>query len=395
MVSSESSEAVRTRPEGKPLTRRRPETPLPSARYRSLDTWRGLACLMVVVFHATYGAVGVQTGPTGVWGVVVSVIRRLWLGVPIFFVISGYCIAASCAPVRLRNGSVAGYFVRRFRRIYPPYWAALGLTAALVWSWPGAFSAEPHPFTRPESLGAVQWLGNLTLTENWRWQLGGEGRSLLAAQAWTLCYEEQFYAVCGLILVAAPRYFFVSVTAVSACVVAWLAVWAAGLTGVRGAGFFFDGLWLQFAAGVWVYQVAVYGRRPAGLRWAAIWGATAFSAVAVSYALPLDRMEVLSYAAAAATAAALVALRPFDEQIFRHPLARPLNACGRICYSLYLVHAPVIKAVSHGLHAAGVRGFGATLAVTAPAAVAASVVVAWAFYHVFEKRVLNPTRVIP
>src|SRR5262245_4195102 len=70
-------------------------------RYRSLDHWRGVACLLVVVCHSTmvYLSLNEQTlsggGSSPTVRRVVDLTGWLDLGVPIFFVISGYCITAT------------------------------------------------------------------------------------------------------------------------------------------------------------------------------------------------------------------------------------------------------------------------------------------------------------
>ena len=66
------------------------------ARYQSLDLWRGLAALLVVVFHAFASYTGANY--SDYHPVVVAcwlVGGNGWLGVHIFFVVSGYCIAAA------------------------------------------------------------------------------------------------------------------------------------------------------------------------------------------------------------------------------------------------------------------------------------------------------------
>ncbi len=199
--------------------------PQPRApRYKSLDLWRGVACLMVVVFHAIgyspyYRALVAGTEPVCGEGwlnrlahVLQAGLSELWLGVPMFFVISGYCISATLDSQRRKPLSVARYFHRRFRRIYPPYWIALALTAGCVALFyftplPNLFSDEAPPFY-PWRLTPAQWLGNITLTETWRYHALGDPPGQFLGIMWTLCYEEQFYAVAGLILLLSPRRIF-------------------------------------------------------------------------------------------------------------------------------------------------------------------------------------------
>src|SRR5262245_59812438 len=97
-------------------------------RYESLDMWRGVACLLVLLNHAIVYQLPDGTTPQGLQRFDVAaaaVAARLWLGVPMFFVISGYCISAAVDSYRRRGSSVGTYFVRRFKRIFPPYWAVL------------------------------------------------------------------------------------------------------------------------------------------------------------------------------------------------------------------------------------------------------------------------------
>src|SRR4051812_34985505 len=75
-------------------------------RYLSLDMWRGVACLFVVIHHATMVTWCSQDaispaghGRTfGAW--CLDLAHVLNIGVPMFFVISGYCIAASADSSR-------------------------------------------------------------------------------------------------------------------------------------------------------------------------------------------------------------------------------------------------------------------------------------------------------
>src|SRR5688572_12042177 len=101
------------------------------SRYESLDVWRGVACLLVVVFHsAGYVAgagfdAGVRAAGGSAFDWVLVAVGRFWVGVPLFFVVSGYCISAAADTTRAKPGGVGRYFARRARRIYPPLWAAV------------------------------------------------------------------------------------------------------------------------------------------------------------------------------------------------------------------------------------------------------------------------------
>src|SRR4051812_61567 len=99
----------------------------PTRRYESLDLWRGAICLFVVLEHA---AVALWQGSTVADGA--SLLRRVvvapfltnW-GTPLFFVISGYCIASSIESSRRKGTSPVLFLARRLWRVFPTYWVAL------------------------------------------------------------------------------------------------------------------------------------------------------------------------------------------------------------------------------------------------------------------------------
>ena len=85
---------------------------------------------MVIVHHAVC-----QVIPLGddVSSWIMSVFLQGWVGVPLFFVISGYCIGATADASGCSGGhSVRDYFVRRIRAIYPPFWVWLAICLLLT-----------------------------------------------------------------------------------------------------------------------------------------------------------------------------------------------------------------------------------------------------------------------
>jgi peptidoglycan/LPS O-acetylase OafA/YrhL len=365
-------------------------------RYLSLDFWRGVACLMIVVFHASFYVatpahlkrVTSSGGNVADW--LVAGATWLWVGVPLFFVISGYCISATADSHRRKNAGVGQYFWRRVRRIYPPFWIFLALTALVVWVVeshlaPGLFSDDRHGFAKPTEMAPVQWLGNLTLTETWRPHVVGPKSQLFAGHAWTLCYEEQFYAVVGLILLVWPRRFFPLAALVSLVVLALemapvRLVPAVKVVRDHSEGFFFDGYWLYFAAGIVVYYAVNYaGRRG---RWVAV----AALALLLAWGVKThSNSRMVSFA----FALLLLALHPLDGALASAAWSRPVSWCGTMCYSLYLIHWPVTKATSHLLLNAGIDTPARTLLVTVPVCIAVSIAAAWPFQVLVERRYLN------
>ena len=178
-------------------------SPSSNTRYHSLDFWRGVACLIVAAHHSEMYLAAHHNLPSP-WNVANAVFSRFWNGVPLFFVISGYCISATADTERHRQVGTRNYFKKRFRRIFPPYWAALGLALLIFVTFPGPLSFSKFGvsgFVAPAVMVLGDWIGNLTLTQTWL-----NATPIFLGTAWTLCYEEQFYAITGLLLLI-PRWF--------------------------------------------------------------------------------------------------------------------------------------------------------------------------------------------
>jgi peptidoglycan/LPS O-acetylase OafA/YrhL len=357
-----------------------------SPRYETLDAWRGMACLLVIVFHSTFylgHAKPFSPEHASTWAAAAA--QRMWVGVPIFFVISGYCIAATADSSRRRDLGLRSFLARRVRRIFPPYLICVAIAAPLVglldFARPGLFCDDVHGIIRPWHLDRWQILGNLTLTEGWRHHLFGSGSVYFLGQAWSLVYEEQFYLVTGLLLFACARWFFAGVLAIT------LVSLAAGKFVPEG---FFPHCWPQFAAGVLVYYTSVYVRRRHARLFAAPLAIGLIYAVCDPHDLITKNATPRQFALTAyGFALVILWLRPFDTRLVSWPVVRPLRACGAMCYSLYLVHWPVCKLMSHCAWLLGIRTTAATFLITVPACLAASILVGRAFHRCVECRFLN------
>lgn len=156
-----------------------------STRIHGLDTLRSLAILSVIVFHLRgYGAAG--TLPD--WFVPIA--QFGWMGVDLFFVLSGYLIGWQLLkPYRKGERTSIGEFYRnRFYRILPAYFAVLALYL-LIPAWREEIRLSP-------------------LWEFFTFTLNLFIRYPYAAafsHAWSLCVEEHFYLVLPLMVVAMMR----------------------------------------------------------------------------------------------------------------------------------------------------------------------------------------------
>ena len=357
-------------------------------RYETIDAWRGVACLMVVLSHAGFALKANEGGNDVLRWPFVWAVQHSYLGVPLFFVISGYCIAASVDALRRRGHSPWTFLARRVRRIYPPYWAAILIFAATTAGLDHIGQRRLHGgdhslrLESPGALDRAQWLGNATLTETWRPKVWGGRESLVFTRvAWSLCHEEQFYFACFLVLLAAPRRPFAALAIISAATMAYrsFAYDSGAVHRLEGT---FPYYWHEFAVGVAVYWRLVKASTPLQRR-------VAEAGIATLMAIGLAT-DFTSTWVAAVFGLALIGLRRFDGASTRATWLAPLRACGRRSYSIYLVHNPVCLVGIEWLYSLGMVGFWVRALVMIPVLSVAAVVFGWAFFEVVEARFLNP-----
>ena len=377
----------------------RPPDLVRSPRYELLDACRGVACLMVVVHHAGFALLpseGTIDGPLlPLRRALIGTIRHLDLGVPLFFVISGYCIAASVDATRRRGSSSLRFLSRRVWRIYPPYWAALlwflavtigfqrlGLERLLCCHSP--YGLE---LVLPQSLNPSQWFGNVTLTESWRHLVGGGSQSIFTRVAWSLCFEEQFYFLCFAILLIAPgRLYGMLAMATLAIVLFRIAAADVGYL-QQHEGTLVD-LWHQFAVGLAVYWTLNVPSL-AWQRWGIVLGLSAMAVLGFHQHIA-NTPVTYSTAASAAFGLLLIGLRDLDGPINATVIARVLRIFGRRSYSIYLYHLPVTSVGTFWLYEAGLRRFWTRALVTVPLVASVAVAVSCLAYWLVERHFLNP-----
>ncbi len=351
---------------------------------------------MVVAAHASDVAAQKYTldhQPIVDWaGSVIVGLGSLGAGVQMFFVISGYCISATAESFIQRRAVVSQYFLRRFWRIYPPYWALFLLMGTAVTlsehaSSHGWIPGSLHSAKSPADLSASQLIGNVTLTETWRFHLFGNERKLFLLHAWTLCYEEQFYLIVGLILLLFPQHFFKSVFGVS--LISLTLLIATGFDLIDVTGFGVDLLWHPFSLGVLVYYRIQYATPKNGMLIDCGLFSIAVLALIANF-LPWNWTE-LSYRIIRGTAVStvfaglLVALYKWDELLVTKWPLKVLASVGRFSYSLYLVHATIVPVLARILQKAGIDSDLEVIFVTLPICIAVSLPISWVFYACCER----------
>lgn len=298
-------------------------------RYRSLDAWRGLAALAVVACHASggFGRNPQFSDFNPVFGTLWGVGRHGYLGVHIFFAISGYCIAASLASCLQRRESALGFLRDRALRIYPVYWAALVFFLVLGVATAPLIGASPYSVL-PKSMDSL--LLNTTLLQPLF------GNSYLLGVTWSLAYEVAFYVVsaAGMLLIA------LGIGSV------WAVAGGAALAFVGlllPDAFFPLNLWPEFFSGMLVFCAAYSAERKNKVR-ARTCAALLLTLIVTGVAV-LPPPQRLWFVVAASTAVLLLVLFPFDERLSSSRWLTPLATVGVFSYTLYLVHFSIVNKI--------------------------------------------------
>ena len=258
-----------------------------------------------------------------------------FLGVDIFFVISGFLITRIIArDISEQNFSFLDFYLRRAKRILPATYATILLTSiGSVWFLNSIESAA----LTSQVIGALTFSINFVLLKQVNYFDVAAGFKPLL-HLWSLAIEEQFYLLFPALLVALPR-----------------RLWLTAVAGIATASL------VACAILSWRYPMATFYLLPTRA-WELLIGALGALLVARRGALPanISRALLPALAAIAVTSiwgtglphpgadalivcvATLVIILANNETLSRFLLTKALALVGNISYSLYLVHWPII-----------------------------------------------------
>lgn len=327
-----------------------PSVPPPSKTfYPALDGLRAVAVLMVFYHHYVNQVIPLGFG---------------WIGVDVFFVLSGFLITGILYDTRDDPHRLRNFYGRRALRIFPLYYAvllsALVLAPVFHWVWHDAWLLWPLYLG---NYARFIWLddfrqGSGTL-EHLRSSLHPDAPLFIyLGHFWSLCIEEQFYLVWPLIVFLLRDRVRLRGICLAACVVAPLARYACFLIlppSYIAAGFLYRVMPLRIDALLMGGALALMMRGPEWprvRRWcgpaliALLLGLAASEAIVLArtghlYQLSFTAPEMATFGFSLVDLfAVLVIVQSLDGAGWlSHALAvRPLRALGRISYGFYVFH---------------------------------------------------------
>jgi peptidoglycan/LPS O-acetylase OafA/YrhL len=359
-----------------------------------LDGLRAIAILLVIVFHCRTVADAATDGQQ----FFIRLAEAGWVGVDLFFVLSGFLITGILVDTAGRPGYFRSFYIRRVLRIFPLYYAALA-----------SFAIGFHVFgiERLAPVSTTAESAHWVYLQNWLPLFGVDWTRPLA-HFWSLGVEEQFY-LCwpALVLLFARRGRVAQLClgTIAFAVVMRVVFWWAGVSEAgnfatvtridtlaiggylaclqRGIG------WSRTAApgggGAPVARVTtVFVASAVVTLGVALWGGSFFRPtnrhIFLFGYLPL----ALMFGAMVASALVAGATSPW-RRLLR---CRPLIAIGKISYGIYVIHWPLVLALQP-IWPEWPGGFWVRQASFLLAILAGSFTLAALSFALFERRFLN------
>jgi exopolysaccharide production protein ExoZ len=294
-----------------------------SYRLQFIEIARGLACLWVVLSHSLLQIPAETLHP--VLQFVSHFSSTGWLGVYVFFALSGWCIAERLSSAYRRGESLTVFIRERILRIFPTYWAALAL---LFLSRLIALPFNRATFETSFPDGVRGWIADLFLLNPYL----NVPSTLLVS--WSLVFELGFYVLgAGALLLRRRGVSSARIALIGFALCAW------PLMQISSSAALVLGLWPDFFAGVLVWWSA--RAKTAARTFAGAAGLTVLLILTLAWPGGFGGTPRLTAILAAAVLWCLARAEP--ATFYESSAARALTWLGACSYSLYLAHFTVLS----------------------------------------------------
>lgn len=283
---------------------------------QDIQALRGLAVLLVVVYHAR-----------------LYLFEAGYLGVDIFFVISGFLITSMVkSQIEREKFSFTEFYFRRAKRLLPAAYTTFAVTALL-----SAFilTATEYGQFVEQLIGAVTFTANFVLMFQGSY-FGGDAELKPLLHTWSLSIEEQYYLLMPALLYFLPRRYWVHFVVLVVIVSLALCI-GFGLFWWPSVAFYFfpTRAWEMGlgSLGAFVMTRSDVQSVAKTLFWPSV------VALIILPIFPVGGLHPGIDAVLACVATLIVILR--KHPVLQGALTRPLAFVGDFSYSLYLIHWPV------------------------------------------------------
>lgn len=288
----------------------------------ALDGLRAIAILATIAVHAAF----YLPGP---W---IKLFPGAWIGVDIFFVLSGFLITRLLADEMRRNGRIGlgRFYIRRVLRLLPAY--AVMLLAVVLFSVFVLHDRDVYT----AALVSIGYIMNWSRAFAWFPQAS-------LGHTWSLSMEEQFYIIwpTAFLLMRGRRPLLWLGTLIAA-MVAWRSFLAVGGSNPERLynGFDTHADTLLIGCALAVARPGEKLRRMAG-RFAVV-PVIALAAVLGGFTYRSPFVQTVGFSLAGLATAWVIVAAMEPGWVKRALSVRPLVYTGKISYGLYLWHAPIL-----------------------------------------------------
>lgn len=368
----------------------------------SLDGIRGLAILMVIAHNVQLLDVPEMHGAVAL---VQFILNIGWIGVQLFFVLSGFLITGILLDSVGQPHGLRNFIARRALRIFPLYYGALVLIFVLL----PLLGAQPEMYKAQAPYQIWLW----TYLSNWTDALGIGPKSL--PHFWSLAVEEQFYLLWPLLVLSLRSPARVAIMCLVVAVVSLVCrimlfnadashyvvyEWTICRMDALALGGLAATCWRVEAWRTWLtahrrqLTWALYALLAASFLWTHAFPRTSIRGMTEGYTVLAILFAAWLYASANrdAQVARSGARTPLWHRALRHPA---LQSVGKYSYGMYVIHKPLHDLFSAKVLARmGVQTEGhivnASLHVLAVTLI--SYAAAWVSYHLYEVHFLRLKR---
>ena len=363
-----------------------------------LDGLRGLAILLVMIYHYCLPH-RLFHGRDG--GPLLQLAQSGWMGVDLFFVLSGFLITGILSETREQPHYFRNFFWRRFLRIWPLYYASL---VALLVLLPAVVPSPPASVQSMQDKQVWFWL----YAANWLFAIEGGFNHTSGGYFWSLAVEEQFYLLWPAVVYFARGSALLRVSAALLALSLGLRLVLTALDVSAGTLYtmtftHLDGL----AVGS---IIAIASRSVTGSAWLrrAALPAACLALAGLVVARIADRdlffwsrhMAAYGYTLVALLGGALLVavLAASPQGLLQHLFSSvPMRQFGKYSYALYVVHVPIaniaIPKTQQWLSTYEPRlGYDGIFLTAAFVAFVGACVVSWLSWHLFERPILSLKR---
>ncbi len=363
----------------------------------ALDGVRGLAILVVLIHNASWILGPTDRASLKLLGIVTT---SGWVGVQLFFVLSGFLITGILTDTAGSEGYFRSFYIRRFLRIFPLYYAFLALVLFVV-----PLVADPGWVAQAHHDQVWYWF----YLSNWSGTFGRDIPGL--PHFWSLAVEEQFYLLWPLLVYLLDRTAMIRVciAVVLSGPLVRLGLHELGLP-TSAAYAFTVARWDALAGGGLIALLAVEdsGRqwlksRMPYVGWVGLVALGIFGLFDHAFHEDDLRVQVWGQSITVLLFTWLVYSAAAPSSRTQSTLSRGLEAgwlrfLGKYSYAIYVVHFPIHYVASHYL-ADAVNGSDtlwrfARWAAYVMGVASVSIVLALASWHLLEKRFLDLKRVL-